>query len=70
MPSDRTLIANTIAEARAQLRSLVAAGKRVAFVPTMGALHEGHLTLVDVAHRNADAVVVSVFVYPLQFALG
>jgi pantoate--beta-alanine ligase len=56
-----------IPELRRWVRDARAGGRRVALVPTMGYLHEGHLRLVHEARRRADAVVMSVYVNPLQF---
>ncbi|HUR96143.1 MAG TPA: pantoate--beta-alanine ligase [Gemmatimonadales bacterium] len=57
----------TIADLRRYVGDEHAAGRRVALVPTMGYLHEGHLRLVDEARTRADAVVMSIYVNPLQF---
>ncbi|HEY1224823.1 MAG TPA: pantoate--beta-alanine ligase [Brevundimonas sp.] len=61
-------IVRTVADLRAVVRDWKRQGLTVGFVPTMGALHEGHLGLVREAGRQADRVVASVFVNPTQFA--
>lgn len=58
----------TINDIREKVRSLKKEGNTVALVPTMGALHEGHLSLFRLAHRHADEVIASIYVNPQQFA--
>jgi len=60
----------TIAEIRSLVAAWRAAGRRVAFVPTMGNLHAGHIHLVTEARQRADRVVASIFVNPLQFGVN
>src|SRR5437016_4215887 len=68
LPMPRPRIVRTAPPLRRELRRWRTAEERIALVPTMGALHAGHLALVRAAQRRARRVVVSIFVNPAQFA--
>lgn len=66
----QTTVVDNLDDLQSSLRELAKTGQRIALVPTMGALHKGHMELVEAAKKYADIIVVSVFVNPKQFSAG